>query len=153
MLVPLLLLSLLSAADDPAVTIYVGPQIKGGFVDVDKGVQDSIKDLKKELRWQLRRNAHYRLVDEESEADVRLYVVRRESTIGPSRVSGTITKGTGVIRSSPTQARRLETLLRTGTYEREFVSEHRSWGGVAWTIARDVLVWITANRKRLAPDS
>jgi hypothetical protein len=31
------------------VSIYVDPQIRDGFVDVDRGVLDSIKDLEAEL--------------------------------------------------------------------------------------------------------
>ena len=32
------------------VSIFVGPQTRDGFVDIDRGVLDSIKDLKAELR-------------------------------------------------------------------------------------------------------
>ena len=38
------------SADDPAVTIYVGPQTRDGFVDIDQGIVDSIRDIKNELR-------------------------------------------------------------------------------------------------------
>lgn len=33
-----------------AVPIYVGPQVRDGFIDVDRGVLDSIDDVVRELR-------------------------------------------------------------------------------------------------------
>jgi hypothetical protein len=46
-----------AAAVEAALTpiaIHVGPQTRNGFVDIDRGVLDSIKDLKTELRGKSR---------------------------------------------------------------------------------------------------
>ena len=59
------LLALVLAAP---LTLYVGPQVKDGFVDIDKGVADSIKDMKGQIP------AGLRLV--ESESDVRAEALR-----------------------------------------------------------------------------
>ena len=31
--------------------VFVGPQVRGGFADIDRGIRDSIRDLKEELQF------------------------------------------------------------------------------------------------------
>lgn len=58
------------------IPIFVGPQTREGFVDVDKGVLDSIKDLKGELRGKTR----FRVVETREDARLVLEVVSRGKT-------------------------------------------------------------------------
>src|SRR5688572_2592921 len=50
-----ILLSVLSSAS-PALaqsskpTVFVGPQVRNGFVDIDSGIRDSIQDIKQQLQ-------------------------------------------------------------------------------------------------------
>ena|SRR6516164_9295131 len=35
----------------PKTAVFVGPQVRGGFADIDRGIRDSIRDLKEELQF------------------------------------------------------------------------------------------------------
>jgi len=165
-LTPLFFLAAPIQAKDPAptVSIYVGPQVRDGFVDVDQGVRDSIKDMREALReqrwecpsgkrpvfpWSDCSDAQFRVVNDESAAELKLYIVKRTTELGPTSMTGVIIKGTGTVASAPTNVNRLETLLRAGTYEREFVAEHDRWKRLAERIGKDVSAWVTANRERV----
>ena len=130
----LLTLLLTDPAPSPPVPvpIYVGPQVRDGFLDVDKGLRDSVKDLRWALRRDLRtgrKDASFQLVEDESAADVKVFVAERTTAPGPIR--------------------RLRVLLRAGSYEREFVAERHVWQELARLIAKDLSVWFAANRERL----
>ena len=76
---------LLALAPAPPLTLYVGPQVKDGFVDIDAGVVDSIADIKGQLA-----GTGLRLVASEAEATVKLYVLSRERfAAGDSFSTGT----------------------------------------------------------------
>jgi hypothetical protein len=161
----LLLAAVAQAKDVPTtVSIYVGPQVRDGFVDVDQGVRDSIKDIREALReqrwecpsgkrplfpWSSCGDTQFRVVNDEAAAELRLYVVKRTREVGPTRTGGVIIKGTGTVTSAPTNIYRLETLLRAGTYEREFAAEHDRRRGLAQRIGKDVSAWLAANRERV----
>ena len=51
------------------VTIWIGPQTRDGFIDMDEGIHDSINDLAKVLD-----DSVFRLVDEPDEATLTLLV-------------------------------------------------------------------------------
>jgi hypothetical protein len=149
--VVLALMLALGGAAKPAhaVSIYIGPQVRDGCVEVHKGVSDSIKDIREELGkcpqptfpWWSKpacADVPLRIMDDEQAAEVRLYVVSRgiDATAGGSSIN----------------SRHLETLLRVGPYERAFVAqEHKNgmWRKCAQVIAKDVSVWLTANRERI----
>ena len=138
-----------AAKPAPAVSIYIGPQVREGLVHVHQGVLDSLRDIREELGkcpqptfplWSKPacEDVQLRIVDDEQAAEVRLYVVSRG--IGP-------TAG-----GSSTNSRHLETLLRVGPYERAFVAKdhkNETWRKCAQMIAKDVSVWLTANRERI----
>lgn len=139
-------LGLMLAAADP-VTIYVGPNVRDGFVDVDSGVLDSIEDIKKELA----KDAAFKVVTEKA-ATLRLYVMRRTIGAGPTIGFGSAVQGTGTTMALPINIRTVETLLRVGSYERAFFAEdheYDSWRKCAQRIAKDLAVWLTANRERV----
>lgn len=152
MLCALALTLMLSPNPEP-VSIYVGPNVRGGFVDIDKGVQDSIEDLQQELRG----NPSFRVVPDESAAGLKLYVAaRRKFNTGSSVVTGTstavtptISAGTGY--SVAVEGYRVEAILRVGDYERPFMGESESrWKGCAQFIAKDLAIWLKANRERIS---
>jgi hypothetical protein len=131
----------------PAVTIYVGPVVRDGFVDADKGVQDSVVDL----RVALGRLKDLRVVDTERAADLRLYVIRRGigAPNGGINIQAAPTVGIYV----PVNSRFVETTLRVGDYERPIVGEdrdHENWKRCAKLIAADLRSWLAANRERVA---
>jgi hypothetical protein len=147
------LLSLL-LTPPPTVTIYVGPQSRDGFVDADRGVQDSIADIQAALA----KSKDLRVVSDEEGASLKLYVVSRQKGAGPGSItSGVVTGGAGTAVSSPSTDYALVTLLRAGSYERQFIAEansHRewrgNWKGCARKIAKDLSAWVAANRERLS---
>jgi len=147
---PAILLALVLAASSGAapVAIYVGPIVKNGFVDVDTGIEDSIKDIQAELR----KVKGVRVVPTEAEALLTLYVTGRKKEAGPPIAFGSAINGTGTAGSVPADVRTLETLLRVGSYERAFSAEdhmYYSWRKCAESIAKDVAVWLDKNRERV----
>ena len=154
-------LTVMMAAQAQPVTIYVGPATHDGFVDVDKGVAESIKDLRKQLG---KRRALLLLVEEPERAAIRLEVVSRSMAPGGSSTSVAIgsantapgyASGTATTVNIDSKVYRVETVLRAGGYERPFVSEKgelalsSTWGSCAEQIAKDVAVWVDANRERI----
>jgi hypothetical protein len=149
-----LVIALVTALAPPVerVSIYVGPNVRDGFVDIDKGVQDSIEDLQKELRG----NRSLRVVPDESSATLKLYVASRSKyATGDSVVTGTgsttsgVSTGSGV--SVEVEGYRLKTVLRAGDYERVFTGESEwRWKGCARSIAKDLAIWLDANRERVS---
>lgn len=143
-----LILSLLLAGPSaPPVSIYVGPEVKDGFVETDQGVRDSIKDIRYMLHWHKKT---LRVVDTEDSAVLRLYVLRRSTSAGGTKLYGYVANGSGAVVGAPDKIKRIETVLRTGDYEREFNAEQKSWLDLADQIAKDVAVWLTANRERVS---
>ncbi len=135
-----------------AVSVYVGPNVRGGFVDVDRGVQDSIEDLRQELRG----NPLFHVVGDESAATLRLYIgTRKRFDTGDSVVSAVSNpagsgSAAGVGVAAAIEGYRVEAILRVGEYERPFVGESKSrWKGCAQSIAADLGVWLKANVSRL----
>jgi hypothetical protein len=144
-----LMLSLLLAGPSaPPVSIYVGPQVKDGFIETDKGVRDSIKDIQGELR----KKKALRVVTDEAEATLKLFVVKR--TMGAQSGSGVavgVAPGLGVLLGS--RVRTVEAVLRFGSYERPLVGDDEgkdAWSECAEAIAKDVAIWLEANRERVA---
>jgi hypothetical protein len=155
---PSILLAAMPAASPKPVTVFVGPMVRDGFVDADKGVSNSIKDIRNEML--LNRGA-FTLVAEESAATLKLYVVWR----GMGDGTATITQGYGTAWSGSGQTSgygvstsvavpttyRLEALLRVGTHEKLFAGESE-WTRkrCAKSIVKDLAAWVAANRERLA---
>jgi hypothetical protein len=173
MLLAVVLVLMLGPAD--LVTIYVGPNAKDGFVDVDKGVRDSITDLQS----QLPKDRAFRVVETEPKAALVLRVVSRglgpvvprgtlnlpgtatyypgQTLTFPNRgtvqTAGTVVQTPGMSIPIESQARHIETVLHVGAYERAFVAENQKWGQCTRMIAKDLSVWLAANRERIKPDT
>jgi hypothetical protein len=129
---------MVGAEDTKPVSIFVGPLARDGFVDADKGVLDSIKDIQGVLRG----DGAFAVVPDESSASLKLYVVSRtQSATGDAAISG--------LKMS-----RIEASLRVGTYERTFVGESEPWTTGTWKrcaklLVKDLSGWVTANRGRI----
>lgn len=154
-MLPLLLAALLTPGVDGPFALFIGPlSDEAGFVDSDKGVTDSVKDLTDALR----KVPYFRIVSREAEADIKLYVVRREKGRGAPIVTSSVVGNTAITTATPTGVFFLETRLRIGTYEKPFTIEDReatSWHVVNWKncakrIAKDVSAWVDTNHERLA---
>jgi hypothetical protein len=145
------LLALLFATRAEPASIYVGPQARDGFVDIDQGVRDSIKDIQQALR----KDRAFRVVAHESEAGLKVYVLTRDiAATGSSTVAGVVVQGTGTVTSTPDKVYRLNARLRAGAYERVFVGESEPWTYGTWKrcarfLVRDLAAWVAANRERV----
>lgn len=155
----------LEAQTQPKIAIFVGPQTRDGFVDVDRGVLDSIKDIQGELKT----TTQFAVVDTADRATMVLIVVGRRfagsggavgiTTPGTTFVGGTIagvqqpTFSTPAVTTMvPVNGRAIETLLRVGTYEKTITTEEPNgagWGYVARLVVKDVTAWLEANAATL----
>ena len=133
------------ASSDSRVTVFVGPAARDGFVDIDRGVLDSIKDIKSELEGK----KSVQVVTDKSQAQVTLEVLSRGATSssGGGAVAAPIGTSTFVI---PIGTIGLATVLRVGTYEKPIVFQNcQAWRYCARLVAKDVEAWIDANRGAL----
>lgn len=141
---------LLALAPAQPLTLYVGPQVKDGFVDIDAGVADSIADIKGQLP-----GTGLRLVATEAEATIKVYVLSRERFATGSSVSTgtgvavTPSYATGTGMSIGIDAMRVRARLKVDAYERELICEGSTFKKAAQAVVKDVQTWIEANRSRL----
>jgi hypothetical protein len=137
---------LLEAAEQAKpITIFIGPQMRDGFVDVDKGVTDSIKDIKREIGGK----KQLRLVAQKEQAQLVLEVASRgaTSTSGGGAAAMPISGTTFLI---PFGTIGISTLLRVGTYEKPIVFQNcGQWSYCARLIVKDIEAWLDANRATL----
>lgn len=165
MLVALLVFNLWQSTPQRPVTIWVGPQVRDGFVDVDQGVTDAIKDVQRELRDSNR----VAVVEKPEHATILVRIVgRRYSgdagavgiTTGSTVTGGSTIAGVtqpayvtpGVTTTIAMQRRTIDAVLAVGAYEKILASEdatYDTWRGAAKQLAKDVLAWLAANRDRL----
>ena len=126
--------------------VFVGPQMRGGFADLDRGVRDSIHDIQDELL----RGRGIRVAAQAEDATLLLIVVGRgrilQGSVGFS--SGSTFNGTGsgfgfvVPNTVPT----LTTVLQVGAiYEKPAQTEGPTWTAVAKNVVEDLLIWWEAN--------
>ena len=128
------------------IAIFVGPQTRDGFVDVDSGIIDSIKDIQAEFA----KSSTFMLVRTDADATIVLAVVGRHLA-GQSASIGTRI-GTTTL-SFPTYTRAIDTILRVGNYEKGITSEDETrdaWSYTAKKVVKDVTAWVEANRLALA---
>lgn len=139
-------LSLLQAAEQPKpVTIFVGPQLRDGFMDVDQGVTDSIKDMKNEIKGQ----KSLRLTTRQDQAQLVLEVASRGATSTSGGGAAAIPVGTITI-VAPIGTIGISTLLRVGTYEKPIMFQNcGSWRYCARLVVQDIKAWLDANRATL----
>ena len=126
--------------------LYVGPQVRDGFVDIDSGIRDSIRDIKEELK-----RTDFRVVASREDATLVLIVVARgivtNGSVGFSSNSAIAGTGSGFGFVVPNSVPTLTTALHVATYNRVMQSEGPTWGRAAKTVVDDLLAWWEANRK------
>ena len=128
--------------DRPAV--WIGPQTRGPFVDMDAGIRDSIKDIKEQARA-----AGFRLATSEQEATLVLLVFGRgivtAGSVGVSSASVVGGTGSGFGVVVPNDKPTVTTVLRVGGYERRLQSEGGTWTAPAKAVIDDLTAWWDAN--------
>jgi hypothetical protein len=137
------------AATKPAaegkITVFVGPQTRDGFADVDSGILDSIKDIQDEFR----RSGQFAIARTSEEAQIVLVVLGRR-TPGDSGTMG-IPAGTLTLQV-PIKRRAIDTIVCVGSYEKPITSESGDddrWKAAAKRVVKDVAAWVSANRSSL----
>jgi hypothetical protein len=143
----MLLALVLSAQQATQVAIYVGPKTRNGFIDADLGVMDSIKDVQAAIRGE----RAFRLVNDESQADVKLYILGRGK--GPDGGAAGTFAG-GVFVAIPTDSYHVDAMLEVGDYSRPIVGQSvqrvtGTWSRCAHSIVHDLKGWVEVNREKL----
>jgi hypothetical protein len=127
------------------IRVFVGPQTRDGFVDVDQAVLDSIEDVQNEFR----RSKDFALVETRDEATLVLDIVARR-TAGESGSVG-VPIGT-MTMFLPIKRRAIDSVLHVAAYEKAITSEDENndhWKAAAKQVVKDVAAWVKANRSRL----
>ena len=139
------------------VTVFVSAPMRGGFVDTDKQIQDSINDIKTRAA----KLKGVKLAPSRETADVVLTVVARGvgSEAYGQRINLYDTYGNVEITNKPIVANTFWTtaILSVGDYRKELVGAYThqysfsggAWGDCASQIARALGAWIDSNREQL----
>lgn len=118
-------------------SVFVGPQMREGFADVDAGIRDSIADIVTECK-----QAGFAVSSSRSEATLVLVVMARGIV-----TSGSVGVGTpGFLVVTPNATPTLTTTLVVGSYERRMQSEGTTWTGAARRAVADLGAWWEANQ-------
>jgi hypothetical protein len=128
-------------------TIFVGPETREGFLDVDAGIRDSIGDIQRELA----RSRSLKLIDVREEATLALIVLGRgvvnQGSVGVGASSTASGGGSGYMIVVPHNVPTLSMMLKAGNYERLLQSSGSTWGGAAKTAVDDVYAWLDWNQE------
>ena len=158
MITSLLMLMLLAPVPTQKISIYLAAPIKDGFVDTNKGIQDSIKDVRKRLV----KDKRIAIVDDPNRADVVLTIVGRgihyERT-GRTEVTTNFYDSETSSRTETTtqdvysSGMWVSAVMQFGKVQKQinagFNNEPGGWGECATQIADDVKSWISANATRI----
>jgi len=139
LLVALCTLPVVAQAQRP--TVFFGPQVRDGFLEMDAGVRDSIQDLQEKAR-----ELGFQVVPLEADAVLVLIVLGRGPvTIGTDGASFT-SGGIGFGYVEPAQRNTLSTLLRVKDYEKlAQTSRGGTWRGNAEAVIEDLDAWWESN--------
>ena len=132
-----------SPTSKPAV--FVGPQMRDGFVEADRGVVDAVKDVQAELQ----RTKRFTIAKTPDAAMIVVRVLGRRDA-GTSGSVGVPIGATALYL--PIQRRAIDVVLQVGTYEKPMVGDSRdsdAWRAAARHLAEDIVVWVDANRALL----
>jgi hypothetical protein len=132
-----------AAAQPSGMTIYVGPTTRDGFVDIDRGVRDSINDIKSVIR----KRTKLRIVERPSEATLVLEVIRR-GAVGSEGMVGVPVGNMGLFWGIKTLA--VDTVLRVGEYEKPIVGVEDQWKDCAGQVVNHLKAWLDANQAKLS---
>lgn len=131
--------------------------MRDGFVDTSREIQDSLKDVRKELADR----RELRLTDTRADADIVLTVVARgvgTQAFG-QRVQYSEYYRNAEMTSTPILANTfwLTGVLEAGSYRKEFTGAHTqesqyslgAWSECADKLGKDVRAWASANAEQL----
>ena len=127
-------------------TVFVGPQVRDGFADIDAGIRDSIRDIRRAAQ-----SKGFRITPTQEEASLVLLVLGRGIVtngslgFGSSSVVGGTGSGFGFVVPNTTPT--LATVLRVGEYERPMHSEGGTWRAAANTVVDDLTAWWEVNSR------
>lgn len=157
----LLCLAVQAPASDAQIGVYITAPTRGGFVDTGKDIQDSVKDIRDEMKGM----KTLRVVDRPEDADVVLTVVMRgvgseafatrtEVNVSQYRGSEQASTTTGSVYANTWW---LSSVIQAGQYRKEFVgsetntsrSSMGAWRNVAKRTAKEVEAWAVANAAQL----
>jgi hypothetical protein len=134
-----------SVAAQTKVSVWITPQLRDGFIDVDAGTLDAIEDIKKELRP----IKAFTLAKSESSASIVLVVIGRRTSGSNGAVGVPVGRGAYV---APVPRRAIDFVLKVGDYQKSIPSEDErggTWRGAAKQAVRDLAAWVSANWERL----
>lgn len=135
-----------TASVDTRIVVYITAPERDGFVDTDKELTDSIRDLQNNIR-----NKRGLLVAKDrTSADVVLRVNNRGRASEATGGVVAVPLGNGAI-AAPIHAtyKFVETTLEAGTFKKDFNAADDGYGDCAEKIARQVNAWIEANHSTL----
>jgi hypothetical protein len=158
----LLILGLLAQAVPPAqdarISVFVTAPMRDGFVDTSKPIEDSIKDIRGEMKGM----KELRLVDDPAHADLILVIAARgvgsESFGTRTNINDKLYTGTDITTTEMVaNTYWLSTVMQAGSYRKEFLGQWTNTAGTsmgAWrinaeTVAKNVRAWATTNAAKL----
>jgi len=127
-----------------SLTIFIGPQVRDGFKDIDRNIRDSIRDIQSSLLA----SGKFFLVPTKEEALLKLEILARGVT-GTSGSVGIPSFG-GAQSMLSIKERSVVVRLTVGSYQTHLIAEAGSWSESAEEVVEHILVWTDANRQRLA---
>jgi len=158
MITSLLMLILLAPQPTEKISIYLAAPTKDGFVDTNKGIQDSIKDVRKRLA----KDKRIAIVDDPARADVVLTIIGRGIHYERTGQTEVTTNYYDSETSSRTEVTRQDiyssgmwvtAVMQFGKFQKQinagYSNEPGGWGACATQIAEDVKSWIAANAARI----
>jgi len=126
-----------------SLTIFIGPQVRDGFKDIDRDIRDSIRDIQSSLLS----SGKFLLVPTKEEALLNLEILSRSVT-GTSGSIGIPSFG-GAQSLLSIKERSVVARLTVGSYQTHLIAEAGSWSASAEEVVEHILVWTDANRQRL----
>jgi hypothetical protein len=142
-------------------TVYISAPLRGGFVDTNKEIQDSVQDVRKHVSGM----KEFRVVDSPDQADLILTVVTRgvgSESYGQRinyREYDTPYYKNAQLTNTPIVAQTLwvSAVMQIRDYRKEFIGTARNISGVRWgrwnecatNLAKDLRAWAIANRDQL----
>jgi hypothetical protein len=143
--------------DDPRILVFVTAPTRDGFLDTSKDMQDSIRDIAKEISSK----KELRLVDTREQADIVLTVAGRGvgSQAFGQRVQYNESYRNAELTSTPILANTfwVTAVLEIGAYRKEFTgaqTQESEYSLGAWTqcadrLVKDLRAWASANGEQV----
>jgi hypothetical protein len=143
------------------VTVYVSAPMKGGFVDTNREIQDSVKDVQRRLSGM----KEFRIIESPDGADLVITILMRGvgseaygQRLNYSEYSGQYYKN-AQLTETPMVAQTLwvSAVMEIAAYRKEFTGTAVNIPGVRWGrwsecadhLAKDLKSWAVANREQI----